>query len=277
MKTFYITGDCHRIFNRFKDSNIDKSSDIAVIILGDAGINYTLDEHDDQIKDYITRIAPNITFYCVRGNHEARPQNVKGMKLVYDPEVRGNVYIQKKWPNIRYFKDFGIYYIPKNRGGFYRTAVIGGAYSVDKWYRLTNNRGQWFADEQLSEKEFDECYKLLADGSYDFVLTHTCPRHFMPRDLFLQGLDPSLIDNSTEDFLYKLSNSIKWKLWLFGHFHADRIEFPHVQQFYYDIVDINEVWDFWKKYDKEHRFYRWAETGPFFFTLYNIGYEEIDK
>lgn len=276
MKTFYITGDCHGVFERFKDSSLNKS-DIAVIILGDAGINYTLDERDDRVKDYITSIAPNITFYCVRGNHDARPQSVKGMKLIYDPEVRGKVYVQKKWPNIRYFKDFGIYYIPKNYGGFYRIAVVGGAYSVDKWYRLTNNRGVWFADEQLSEKEFDECYKLLADGRYDFVLTHTCPTPFMPQDLFLQGLDSSLVDNSTENFLYKLSNDIKWKIWLFGHFHADRIEFPHVQLFYYNVTDINEIWDFWTKYDKDHSLYWFADINPFFYALNNVGYEEINK
>ena len=33
-----------------------------------------------------------------------------------------------------------------------KVMVIGGAYSVDKWYRLKMNY-KWFEDEQISEEE----------------------------------------------------------------------------------------------------------------------------
>ena len=51
-----ITGDCHREFSRFKnyDKEIQKDTNTAVIILGDAGINVTNDEHDSQIKNFLT-------------------------------------------------------------------------------------------------------------------------------------------------------------------------------------------------------------------------------
>ena len=40
----YITGDTHRDFTRL--NNIDKNKDNTLIILGDAGINYYLNEED---------------------------------------------------------------------------------------------------------------------------------------------------------------------------------------------------------------------------------------
>ena len=36
-----------------------------------------------------------------------------------------------------------------------------------------------------------------------------------------------------------------WKIWCFGHFHADRIESPCVEQFYYRADTIDSIWDRW--------------------------------
>ena len=97
---YIITGDCHGQFSRFK--SLGDMSNTAVIILGDVGINYHLDERDLGAKRYLAKFP--FTFYCVRGNHEARPSDVKGMKLVWDGNVQGEVWMQKEFPNIRYFQ-----------------------------------------------------------------------------------------------------------------------------------------------------------------------------
>ena len=99
------------------------------IILGDAGINYTNDEQDIYLKNKIATL--NRTYYLVRGNHEMRPENISTMRWDFDPKVNGEVYFEEAYPNIRYFKDGGEY----NING-YSVLVIGGAYSVDKYWRV---------------------------------------------------------------------------------------------------------------------------------------------
>ena len=128
---YIITGDCHGQFSRFK--SLGNMPNTAVIILGDVGLNYHLDERDLSAKRYLAKFP--FAFYCVRGNHEARPGDVKGMKQIYDEEVQGWIYMEDEFPNIRYFQDWGTYCIDG-----LRTLVIGGAYSVDKYWRIRNNR-----------------------------------------------------------------------------------------------------------------------------------------
>ena len=199
--------------------------------------------------------------YCVRGNHEARPQNVEGMKLVYDEDVKGEVYMQDKWPTIRYFKDWGIYTL-----GEHKIAVIGGAYSVDKWYRLQNG-AIWFDNELLTTDEMLQCTADLTNQKVDIVLTHTCPICWEPYDLFLNGIDQSKVDKSMELFLEELGQCFEWKVWLFGHYHADRLERPGVEQFFRDTEDIQVLWDRWQRYNPEddESLDWWLEKSPLFY------------
>ena len=50
--------------------------------------------------------------------------------------------------------------------------MIGGAYSVDKFYRLSRHYG-WWADEQPSEEIKAYVTKQLATHSVDIILSHT--------------------------------------------------------------------------------------------------------
>lgn len=239
-----LTGDCHGDFTRFKNysKEIQEDEHTAVIILGDAGLNWTLDEHDAQVKNFLSK-RYKFRIYCVRGNHEARPQNVPAMKLIYDNDVGGEVYMQDKWPNIRYFKDFGLYLI----NGL-EVAVIGGAYSVDKWFRLDSG-AKWFADEQLTDEEMLQCTQEFTGVEVDVVLTHTCPICWEPSDLFLRGIDQRRVDKSMELFLEEIARCFGWKIWIFGHYHADRLERPGVEQFFKDTENLNDIWQRWQKYD----------------------------
>lgn len=65
----YITGDTHRNFSRLY--GLEGSSDDMLIILGDSGINYYLNEEELKYKDYLTKFK--IKLFCIRGNHEERP------------------------------------------------------------------------------------------------------------------------------------------------------------------------------------------------------------
>lgn len=261
IERWFLTGDTHANFVRFKnyDESIKKDPNTAVIILGDAGLNWTLNENDSHIKNFLSK-SYKFRIYCVRGNHEARPQHVEKMKLVYDEDVQGEVYMEDKWPTIRYFKDWGIYSI-----GQFKVAIIGGAYSVDKYYRL-NNGGIWFEDEQLSDEEMIACTKDLTNKKVDFVFTHTCPVCWEPKDLFLNGINQNSVDKSMELFLEEIAQCFDWKIWCFGHYHRDRLERPYVEQFSTDTENIDDIWTRWQKYDKTKKLDWWLDKSPMFYT-----------
>lgn len=234
IKNYFITGDKHGNFNSILQNELVKNSDNAVIILGDHGFNYYLNKYDDRLKEEISQNSSCI-WYCVRGNHCARPQNVQGMQLVYDSEINGEVYMEERFPNIRYLRDGGIYLI-----NGYKTLVIGGAYSVDKWYRL--QRGwRWFEDELLTTEEMNKIFNEVEGQSFDLVLTHTCPLDWEPTDLFIGGIDQTKVDTSMEVWMNTLKDKISWKVWLFGHFHTDRAQQKGVEICYLRIEPLEDI------------------------------------
>lgn len=264
IKRWIITGDTHgQVESRLSKIiyNMDSliPEETAVIILGDAGINYYLNKTDRKKKQLISNFGLRV--YCVRGNHEERPQNIDGMMLVDDADVDGKVYVEERFPLIRYFVDGGEYTIDGKS-----TLVIGGAYSVDKYYRLARAAGRsfsgWFKDEQLSAKERAEILSKVAGKHYDFVLTHTAPITWEPTDLFLGGIDQSMVEKDMEYWLKEVSMSISWEHWLFGHYHADRIEAPHVEQFFNEYEELNTIIDRWKKYDATGELDWWLTKSP---------------
>ena len=272
-KNWLIKGDCHGSFTWMTNGCLDdyKPEETAIIVLGDFSVNYFLDKKDERLKKELNERG--YTFYVVRGNHEARPIDVPEYKLVYDEEVGNQVWVQERFPNLRFFMDYGEYKIDK-----YSVAVIGGAYSVDKWWRLQRagvmsklhpyyhdpKRTGWFSNEQLTEDEMKEAYNLFVNKTYDFVFSHTCPISWQPTDLFLSVVDQSGVDNSMEFWLEYLKNSIIWDVWCFGHYHGDRIEKPHVEMYYRDIEDLEVIWERWERYDKTGKLDWWLNKSPNF-------------
>ena len=243
-----LVSDLHRnYYNRFKYYDWQKDPDHALIVLGDLGFNYLLDERD---KDWKRGFCNKYDFqlYAVRGNHEERPQNITGMQLVYDENVNGEVYWEPEYPNIHYFKDFGEYEI-----NGYKVLILGGAYSVDKYYRIAMHPNSswtgWFAEEQLNDTERAAAAELCKGKSYDFVLSHTCPISWEPRDLFLSVVDQSTVDKTMELWLEDIKSSFSWNIWLFGHYHADRFERPHVEQYFEKTDKLENIYNRWKEYD----------------------------
>lgn len=266
IKRWIITGDTHgRVSDRMSKivHNMDGLvvEETAVIILGDAGLNYYLNKTDQKQKQLSSQFG--IRIYCVRGNHEQRPQNVQGMKLIYDIYVGGKVYIEEEFPLIRYFVDGGEYTI-----GGKSVLVIGGAYSVDKYYRLARSVGRsfsgWFEDEQLNEAERYAILQKVKGKRYDLVLTHTAPITWEPTDLFIRGVDQSTVEKDMEYWLKEVALSVCWGHWLFGHYHADRIEAPHVEQFYNEYEDLETIIERWKRYDETGELDWWLPKSPRF-------------
>ena len=273
IKNWLVRGDTHGKFYWMDNGCLNDyiPEETAIIILGDAGFNFYLNTIDDKLKAEVN--ARGYRFYCVRGNHEARPQGLGNMECKYDPEVDGMVWMEEDYPNIHYFKDCGTYIIND-----YVCGVIGGAYSVDKWYRLArfgihsktdygyNNpkKTGWFPDEQLTKEEMEVCSHLFKDWKFDFIFSHTCPYSWRPADLFLNGVDQSSVDSSMELWMDELKDQCKWKYWLFGHYHADRLERPHVEMFFNNIEKLDDVVARWKHYDETGELDWWIRKSPNF-------------
>lgn len=250
---WFITGDCHGQTFRLTNFAKGKKQDTAIIILGDAGFNTNHKKMNKRAKNILEK--SNIFYYLVRGNHEERPENLPNIETIYDEEVQNEVYIEPNYPHIRYFKD-GFTYIING----YSTLVLGGAYSVDKKIQIA--RGGWFESEQLTEKEKAFIYTKIKGQDFDFILSHTCPISIEPTDLFLSCVTQSEVDKSMECWLEEVKNNCNWKIWCFGHFHADRLERPRMEMFYTDISPIEEIYERWKEKEDEVELDWWLEKSP---------------
>lgn len=127
------------------------------------------------------------------------------------------VYAEPDYPNLLFAKDGEIYTM---RGK--RVLAIGGAYSVDKEYRLSYGY-RWFESEQPSEeiKAYTGRQLKAADWCVDYVLSHTVPIDFEPVWSFLPGLDQSKVDKSTEKWLQTIHERLEIREgWFAGHYHC---------------------------------------------------------
>jgi 3-oxoacid CoA-transferase subunit A len=213
----YITGDMHGDFTRIY-ALCDKyatTTDDVLIILGDAGINYYDGSNLERIKRKLAKLP--ITLFCIHGNHEKRPYTIEG----YEETLwnGGIVYRQEKYPNLLFAKDGEVFTLDGMR-----CITLGGAYSVDKYYRLDRGLG-WWEDEQPS----DEIKVQVADSlerigfDVDLVLSHTCPAKYIPTETFLPFIDQSTVDNSTEEWLDGIEEKLSYKRWYCGHYHTSKV------------------------------------------------------
>ena len=123
---------------------------------------------------------------------------------------------EEKYPNLLFAKDGEIFDI---HGLKY--LVIGGAYSVDKYYRLSRGYG-WWPDEQPSEEIKVFVEQQLREKQFDIILSHTCPRKYEPIEMFLSGINQDMVDKSTEDWLDSIESSVEYLAWFCGHWHTDK-------------------------------------------------------
>lgn len=229
----FITGDTHSDFSRFDDFCAEywTTQEDIMIILGDVGLNYFGDERDLVKKQEVSRYP--ITFFCIHGNHEQRPATISTYKT--RKFCGGEVWYEEEFPSILFAKDGEIY----DFGGT-RCLVIGGAYSVDKPFRLAHG-WHWFEDEQPDEetKRRVEARLAMCDWCVDAVLSHTCPLKAEPVEVFLEGIDQSCVDKSTEQWLDTIEERLEYRNWYCGHYHTSRRK-GKVQFMFLDIEDFEE-------------------------------------
>ena len=169
----YYTGDPHgskheisRFCNRMRLTEQD-----TIVVLGDVGANYYGDDRDGELKRAFRRLKP--TIFCIHGNHEMRPASLPAYKQ--KEWCGGQVWYEEEYPNLLFARDGDIFTIEG-----LKHLVIGGAYSVDKYYRLMRGY-RWWPDEQPSEaiKAYVE-EQVKKNRRVNVVLSHTCPYKYEP-------------------------------------------------------------------------------------------------
>ena len=213
----YITGDIHGDTTPVHDlfDKCQPTEEDIIVLLGDVGVNYTGKMRDRLMKQELCDMKS--TFFCIHGNHEMRPQSLPW--LYHEKEWRGGkVFVENAYPNILFAKDGEVY----DLGGI-SAIVIGGAYSVDKWYRLERG-AKWFPDEQPSDEVKARVEAKLdeLDWKVDVVLSHTCPFGYEPTEAFLPGIDQSMVDTSTEVWLDRIERRLDYRKWYCGHWHIEK-------------------------------------------------------
>lgn len=245
MKQYFITGDTHgknyqRICQMIEQYSCSPKNS-SLIILGDAGFNFWLDKKEQKWKKRVNDLGYSI--YCVRGNHEEHPKNLPNIQEIWDAEIQGWIYTQPDFPNLKYLIDGNTYYFNSHSA-----IVFGGAYSVDKYYRLmqaTLNRTDdwtgWFPDEQLTQQEMLDINNKVINHHYDLVLSHTCPFDWRPTDLFLPGIDQSTVDNTMEIWMNDLKDKFSWNNWFWGHFHTNKDYYDGRYMLFENIYNLEDL------------------------------------
>lgn len=211
----FITGDIHGETERIERfcRMAETTEDDLLIILGDAGFNYYLNKRDEALKESVSSLP--ITILCIHGNHEERPYNIAG--YVKRDFNGGKVWVQERHLRLLFADDGEMYTLNGKK-----CLCIGGAYSVDKQYRI--GRGYpWFSSEQPTDEQKAEIIKKIDSHNWltDYVFTHTCPYDTRPVHTFLTGIDQSLVDCSMEKWLQEISEKLTFEKWFFGHYHSE--------------------------------------------------------
>lgn len=228
----YYTGDIHGNANgivAFANQHELTDSD-KLVILGDVGANYYGNKRDRYCKDDLARMKP--TIFCIHGNHERRPATLPSYK---QKEWNGGmVWYEDEYPNLLFARDGDIFDIEGTQH-----LVIGGAYSVDKFYRLARNF-LWFADEQPSAEIKAYVEEQISKQEIDIVLSHTCPHKYVPREAFLPMIDQSTVDDSTERWLDKIEEQVDYKAWLCAHWHIKK-RIDKLRFLFDDVVTLDMI------------------------------------
>lgn len=135
----------------------------------------------------------------------------------------GKVFVEDEYPNLIFAKNGELYNIDGKS-----ILVIGGAYSIDKDYRISKGY-PWFKDEQLTEQERLNILDKYSGKHVDIILSHTCPLRYEPKESFKLSLPQIAVDKSMEYFLNEVEQRVDYDKWYCGHYHlektVDKLEF----------------------------------------------------
>lgn len=220
----YITGDTHGEIGRFYefDKKGHLSENDTLIICGDFGYLFFNNISENSFLDDLSDRPYTICF--VDGNHECFDA-INEYPVVEWNGGKANQ-IRK---NIFHLMRGQVFEID---GKTFFT--MGGAYSVDKDYRIPGY--SWWPDELPTDAEYKEAVGNLqkCNMKVDYILTHT-----MPREMILRfGKYPDVHDIELTGFLEWVMYEVDFKHWYCGHWHEDRDLSDNFTILWFDVKEI---------------------------------------
>lgn len=266
-----MVGDTHGEARAITDK-IDYAKKIGniqrLVVLGDFGLWWGYDgvKFLDEINAYAK--ANNVQIFAIPGNHE----NHEWWDAIIEhaPKSHGWAYARTHVllsPKVHAF-----------RWGGKQFVVAGGAYSIDKEWRIQRERGWdiyekrkcvpldfplWSPGEQLTDEQVEEFRKIGNEVKTDYLLTHDCSDKTPFRGRFKPDLE-SKIHRQRIDKVLKYINP---KYHFHGHMHTvyDWMNFVgekdgeavYVQT--YGLECNNDYWS-WGVLDLETDTFEWPDT-----------------
>lgn len=233
----YIIGDRHGEEDGFSDKKLPGESSWTsadtVIVTGDFGYVMRGEWNHLPEKNKLDALArkPYTILFC-DGNHEGFDYLEQ-----YPEELRYAAPVRRIRNNI-FWLQRGCIYTIEGKTFF----VMGGAYSMDKAFRLKYQSvcGEkiWFAQELPSAEEYRRAIHSLKchDNKVDYIITHTAPRTVIPRMI---GRYPDDHDRELTGFLDWVYHEVSFLHWYFGHFHEDRKINDHIQACFSAAYEIS--------------------------------------
>lgn len=231
----WITGDCHRNFEKFNISNFSEQADMAkddyIIICGDFGGVW--DENSESMEETMLLdwldCKPYTTLF-VSGNHE-NFDRLKG----YPVEEWNGGKIQRIRPSVIHLMR-GQVFVLEGKTFF----TFGGAKSHDmvcvldredpdfrkkkrelkrEWIPYRTNHVDWWQEELPTTEEMEEGLRNLEihDWNVDYIVTHCCSSSTQA----MIG-DETFKSDLLTDYFEKVKQNTVYKKWYFGHYHMDQ-------------------------------------------------------
>ena len=233
----YITGDCHRDFQRFNTRSFPQQKEMTkvdyVIICGDFGGVWDAGMESAEEKYLLDWLEnKNYTTLFVDGNHD-------NFDRLYSYPVErwhgGKVHVIR--PSVLHLMRGQVFVIDGRRfftfGGAECHDIKDGILEPDdpnlkrkiKWMRLMGkyfrvNHISWWERELPTEEEMEEGRRNLAEAGnkVDYIVTHCCSSSTQKA---LIGNSDVYKDNCLTRYLEEIKQNTEYKKWFFGHYHMN--------------------------------------------------------
>lgn len=232
----FITGDCHKNFERFNKSNFPEQEEMCkddyVIICGDFGGVWNKDKESKEetmLMDWLD-CKPFTTLF-VDGNHENFDRLYQ-----YPVEEWNGGKVHKIRPSVIHLMRGQVFTIAGKKiftfGGAKSHDISGGILELDDpefakkrkeldrgWEPYRINHLSWWEQELPTEEEMEEGRRNLeANGNeVDYIVSHCCASSTQ----VLLGGGMYKVDYLNK-YLEEVRQSVKFKKWFFGHYHDNR-------------------------------------------------------
>lgn len=232
----FITGDCHRNFERFNRSIFPEQEEMTkddyVIICGDFGGVWTKDEEDKEetmLMDWLD-CKPFTTLF-VDGNHENFDRLYE-----YSVEMWNGGKVHKIRSSVIHLMRGQVFNLDNKKiftfGGAASHDIDGGILELDDpdfkkkkkaldrgWKPYRINHLSWWKQELPSEEEMEEGRRNLEanQNEVDFIISHCCASDTQA----VLGHGMYKPDIETE-YLEELKQKVKYEKWFFGHYHGNK-------------------------------------------------------